>query len=120
MPARVAGEAMFTDSDDLSCRRPYTCCDVKRSRGKAIQKCPMWIRVLLLRMPVIPAFAIALSLLRAGATGIGESIVAHFARQGARVAFLDIQDEAACALVEALAGRRMPCAVLPALRSDGY
>jgi D-xylose 1-dehydrogenase len=37
-----------------------------------------------------------------GATGIGESIVTEFARQGARVAFLDIQDEAARRLVEAL------------------
>ena len=27
-----------------------------------------------------------------GATGIGESIVTHFARQGSHVAFLDIQD----------------------------
>jgi NAD(P)-dependent dehydrogenase (short-subunit alcohol dehydrogenase family) len=30
-----------------------------------------------------------------GATGIGESIVTHFARQGSRVAFLDVQDEPA-------------------------
>jgi D-xylose 1-dehydrogenase len=37
-----------------------------------------------------------------GATGIGESIVTQFARQGARVAFLDIQDEAARRLIEAL------------------
>jgi len=41
-------------------------------------------------------------LITGGATGIGESLVTHFARQGARVAFLDIQDEAAEALVEAL------------------
>jgi D-xylose 1-dehydrogenase len=38
-------------------------------------------------------------LVTGGATGIGESIVSHFARQGARVAFLDIQDEAAQRLV---------------------
>jgi NAD(P)-dependent dehydrogenase (short-subunit alcohol dehydrogenase family) len=38
-------------------------------------------------------------LITGGATGIGESLVAHFARQGARVAFLDIQDEAAERLV---------------------
>ncbi len=37
-------------------------------------------------------------LITGGATGIGESLVRHFARQGARVAFLDIQDEAAVAL----------------------
>jgi D-xylose 1-dehydrogenase len=34
-----------------------------------------------------------------GATGIGESFVTQFARQGARVAFLDIQDEAAHRLI---------------------
>lgn len=33
-------------------------------------------------------------LVTGGASGIGESMVSHFARQGARVAFLDIQDEA--------------------------
>jgi NAD(P)-dependent dehydrogenase (short-subunit alcohol dehydrogenase family) len=43
-----------------------------------------------------------------GATGIGESIVTHFARQGSRVAFLDIQDEAGCKLAEELAGQGCP------------
>ena len=38
-----------------------------------------------------------------GATGIGAAIVEHFATQGARVAFVDIQDEPALALVERLA-----------------
>ncbi len=42
-------------------------------------------------------------LVTGGATGIGASIVEHFCRQGARVAFLDIADAAAAALVEALA-----------------
>lgn len=37
-------------------------------------------------------------LITGGATGIGESLVRHFARQGARVAFLDVQDEPAIAL----------------------
>jgi len=37
-------------------------------------------------------------LITGGATGIGESLVRHFVRQGGRVAFLDIQDEAAVAL----------------------
>ena len=37
-----------------------------------------------------------------GATGIGESLVSHFARQGSRVAFFDIQDEAAHRLVKPL------------------
>jgi NAD(P)-dependent dehydrogenase (short-subunit alcohol dehydrogenase family) len=38
-----------------------------------------------------------------GATGIGESIVSHFARQGSRVVFFDIQDESGLALAEKLA-----------------
>jgi len=42
-------------------------------------------------------------LVTGGATGIGESIVTHFARQGARVAFFDIQDEAGRKLVDGLA-----------------
>jgi D-xylose 1-dehydrogenase len=37
-----------------------------------------------------------------GATGIGASIVEHFAAQGARVAFVDIQDEPAHALADRL------------------
>ena len=40
-----------------------------------------------------------------GATGIGESIVTHFARQGSRVAFLDIQDAPAEELITALASK---------------
>jgi NAD(P)-dependent dehydrogenase (short-subunit alcohol dehydrogenase family) len=47
-------------------------------------------------------------LVTGGATGIGESIVKHFARQGSRVAFLDIQDEPACRLVKALAAEGCP------------
>lgn len=39
-----------------------------------------------------------------GAQGIGESLVEHFARQGARVAFIDIADDSAHALVDRLAG----------------
>ena len=41
-------------------------------------------------------------LVTGGASGIGESIVEHFATQGARVAFLDVQDEAAAHLIERL------------------
>lgn len=37
-----------------------------------------------------------------GASGIGASIVAHFARQRARVAFLDVQDTAAAELIDGL------------------
>jgi NAD(P)-dependent dehydrogenase (short-subunit alcohol dehydrogenase family) len=42
-------------------------------------------------------------LVSGGATGIGASIVTHFAAQGARVAFVDIQQEPALALAEHLA-----------------
>ena len=41
-------------------------------------------------------------LITGGATGIGASLVTQFARQGSHVAFFDIQDEAASALVESL------------------
>lgn len=41
-----------------------------------------------------------------GASGIGESIVDAFARQQARVCFLDVQDDAAASLAERLRGRR--------------
>ena len=49
-------------------------------------------------------------LITGGATGIGASLVTHFAAQGARVAFIDIQDEAAHALCDHLAaeGRTRP------------
>ena len=47
-------------------------------------------------------------LVTGGATGIGESIVTHFARQGSRVAFLDIQDEPANELVKSLATEGCP------------
>lgn len=41
-------------------------------------------------------------LVTGGATGIGASIVEHFARQGARVAFFDVQDAAADSFVDGL------------------
>jgi NAD(P)-dependent dehydrogenase (short-subunit alcohol dehydrogenase family) len=47
-------------------------------------------------------------LVTGGATGIGESIVTHFARQGSRVAFPDVQDEPAHALVRSLAAEGCP------------
>jgi D-xylose 1-dehydrogenase len=47
-------------------------------------------------------------LVTGGATGIGESIVRHFARQGSKVAFLDIQDEPAQALVGAIDAEGCP------------
>lgn len=47
-------------------------------------------------------------LVTGGATGIGESLVRHFARQGSRVAFFDVQDEPGRALAEALAAEGCP------------
>lgn len=47
-------------------------------------------------------------LITGGATGIGESLVTHFARQGARVAFFDILDEPAQALKKNLAAEGCP------------
>ena len=47
-------------------------------------------------------------LITGGATGIGESFVKEFARQGSRVAFLDIQDEPANALVASLTAEGCP------------
>jgi NAD(P)-dependent dehydrogenase (short-subunit alcohol dehydrogenase family) len=47
-------------------------------------------------------------LITGGASGIGESIVEHFARQGARVAFLDIAQDAGTALAERLAAEGCP------------
>jgi len=38
-------------------------------------------------------------LITGGASGIGETLVTHFAAQSAQVAFLDIQDEAAASLI---------------------
>ena len=45
-------------------------------------------------------------LITGGASGIGASFVEHFARQGARVAFLDIDDAGAAALCQSLAEAR--------------
>lgn len=47
-------------------------------------------------------------LVTGGATGIGEAIVVGFARQGARVAFLDVQDAPGQALADTLAGDGCP------------
>jgi NAD(P)-dependent dehydrogenase (short-subunit alcohol dehydrogenase family) len=44
-------------------------------------------------------------LITGGASGIGASLVEHFALQGARVAFLDVADEASGKLVEDLGSR---------------
>ena len=62
-------------------------------------------------------------LITGGATGIGATFVAHFAQQGARVAFLDIDGKSAMALCDSLWDARhaplfLPCDVtdIPALR----
>jgi len=47
-------------------------------------------------------------LITGGATGIGEAFVARFAEQGAKVAFLDIQDDAAKQLAVRLAASGHP------------
>lgn len=47
-------------------------------------------------------------LVTGGATGIGACLVTHFVRQGARVAFLDVQDEPGQALAESLAAAGYP------------
>lgn len=47
---------------------------------------------------IYPSLRDRVVLITGGATGIGESLVRHFARQGARVAFLDVQDGPAIAL----------------------
>ncbi len=46
-----------------------------------------------------------------GATGIGAAIVEHFARQGARVVFFDVQDAPAQALAASLADEGCPAPV---------
>jgi NAD(P)-dependent dehydrogenase (short-subunit alcohol dehydrogenase family) len=55
-----------------------------------------------------PSLESRVVLVTGGATGIGESIVTHFARQGSRVAFLDVQDEPARGLVETLTAEGCP------------
>ena len=53
-------------------------------------------------MATYPSLAGRAVLVTGGATGIGASFVEHFARQGARVAFLDIDDAGARALIDSL------------------
>jgi NAD(P)-dependent dehydrogenase (short-subunit alcohol dehydrogenase family) len=55
-----------------------------------------------------PSLQGRVALITGGATGIGEAIVAQFARQGARVAFFDVQDAPARLLVETLTAERLP------------
>jgi D-xylose 1-dehydrogenase len=55
-----------------------------------------------------PSLSSRVVLITGGATGIGESLVRHFARQGSRVAFFDIQDESARALAASLVAEGCP------------
>ena len=50
-------------------------------------------------------------LITGGATGIGESLVRNFARQGAQIAFFDIQDEPGRALAKELGAAYTRCDV---------
>jgi NAD(P)-dependent dehydrogenase (short-subunit alcohol dehydrogenase family) len=77
------------------------------------------------RFAVYPSLRGRAILITGGATGIGESLVRHFAQQGSRVAFLDIQDEPAHQLVDSLTADGhltplyIPCDLtnIPALQS---
>ncbi len=60
------------------------------------------------RFAQYPSLKDRVVLVTGGATGIGEAIVENFARQGSRVAFFDIQDEAGRALAEKLAAEGCP------------
>ena len=55
-----------------------------------------------------PSLAGRAVLITGGATGIGESLVRHFARQGSRVAFLDIADQPAGELADAIEAENLP------------
>ena len=55
-----------------------------------------------------PSLSSRVVLITGGATGIGESLVQQFARQGSRVAFLDIVDEPARELARSLVAEGCP------------
>ncbi|WP_199098776.1 SDR family oxidoreductase [Dyella sp. ASV21] len=57
---------------------------------------------------IYPSLAGRSVLITGGASGIGAAFVEQFARQGARVAFLDVDDVAAAALCKALADAPHP------------
>jgi len=70
---------------------------------------------------IYPSLRDRVVLVSGGASGIGAAHVAHFAAQGAQVAFLDIQDAPAAALVEqvAAAGHAKPHFIHADLRDIG-
>jgi len=55
---------------------------------------------------IYPSLRDRVVIITGGASGIGEAIVRAFAQQGARVRFLDVQDDAAAALIESLGSAR--------------
>ncbi len=57
---------------------------------------------------VYPSLRDRVVLVTGGASGIGAEEVTQFARQGAKVAFLDVADDAALKLIEALDGEGLP------------
>lgn len=61
-----------------------------------------------MQFALYPSLAGRTVLITGGASGIGESLVTHFARQGSRVAFLDVQDAPAKRLIESLAAEGCP------------
>jgi len=77
------------------------------------------------RFASYPSLRERVVLITGGGSGIGASLVEHFALQGARVAFLDIDIESSGSLVHTLSGRCehvplfLPCDLthIPALRS---
>ena len=60
-----------------------------------------------------PSLAGRTVLVTGGGSGIGASLVEHFCRQGSRVSFLDVQADAAQALVGKLAQHRAAAALHP-------
>jgi NAD(P)-dependent dehydrogenase (short-subunit alcohol dehydrogenase family) len=55
---------------------------------------------------IYPSLRDRVAIITGGASGIGEAIVRAFAQQGAKVRFLDVQDDAAAALRESLKSAR--------------
>jgi D-xylose 1-dehydrogenase len=56
------------------------------------------------RFATYPSLRDRVAFISGGATGLGAEFVAHLAAQGARVAFVDVQDDAAHALAQEVAG----------------
>ena len=72
------------------------------------------------RFAVYPSLRDQLVLITGGATGIGASLVEHFALQGSQVAFLDIDQKNAEQLVAALSSEMRTRASFSTVRFDRY